>query len=311
MAMSAASLQATPSLSSSPSQTALRPSWLSVGSSVKDSYRSPSIASSAPSFSGGGQGGGFGGDRAAISAQQAAQISAQVAAPLASSTQQATDSSAVAQSDYEKYLAEIKQMAAQNTAASASQAEALRKWQEIQNAKAMEFNAAEAAKNRDWQKMMSDTAHQREIKDLQAAGLNPVLSAMGGQGAAVTSGATASGVTSSGAKGDVDTSASSAMVSLLGSLLHSQTTLLAQAMSARSNEAIADRSNATSKFIAELTSSTTKSVQSAREAHDIYMAQNYPSGLYGLITALSEAISGRSLGSYKSIDQLLFEKVKK
>lgn len=31
-----------------------------------------------------------------------------------------------------------------------------------------------------WQKMMSDTSHQREVKDLVAAGLNPVLSANSG-----------------------------------------------------------------------------------------------------------------------------------
>lgn len=31
-----------------------------------------------------------------------------------------------------------------------------------------------------WQKMMSDTSHQREVKDLIAAGLNPVLSANAG-----------------------------------------------------------------------------------------------------------------------------------
>lgn len=29
---------------------------------------------------------------------------------------------------------------------------------------------------RDWQKMMSDTSHRREVKDLVAAGLNPILS---------------------------------------------------------------------------------------------------------------------------------------
>lgn len=53
-----------------------------------------------------------------------------------------------------------------------------------------EFNAEEAQKNRDWQTMMSNTAHQREVQDLQAAGLNPVLSA-GGQGASTPGGSSA------------------------------------------------------------------------------------------------------------------------
>ncbi|AXL15550.1 DNA pilot protein [Microviridae sp.] len=51
--------------------------------------------------------------------------------------------------------------------------------------------SAEAQKQRDWATEMSNTAHQREMEDLKAAGLNPALTATGGQGASTPSGASA------------------------------------------------------------------------------------------------------------------------
>lgn len=170
-------------------------------------------------------------------------------ATLAQATNQAADQ-----------IASLQGIAQANNAASAEQAAIQRTWQEAQNAKAMQFNKVEAAKNRDWQEYMSNTAHQREVRDLLAAGLNPVLSAMNGNGASVTSGATASGVSSAGAKGEIDTATSGAVVNLLGSILQAQTQLESAALTARSQEAIAKTYTEMNEIVANISASASRDV---------------------------------------------------
>lgn len=198
-------------------------------------------------------------------------------------------------------IAHMQGVAQANNAWSAGQAQIQREWQEQQNAKAMAFNQNEAAKNRDWQEMLSNTAHQREVRDLMAAGLNPVLSAMNGNGASVGSGATAQGVTSSGAKGDTDVSANGAIANLLGSILSAQTQIEAANINAKTQEAVADKYTAMERIVSEIAASASRyGADTSASASRYHSDRSYEASRYGSDRSAAASMFGSSLASSAS-----------
>lgn len=155
-------------------------------------------------------------------------------------------------------------LAESNNQFNASEAKKQREFEERLFNAGNEFNAAEAAKNRNWQEAMSNSAHQREVKDLLAAGLNPILSASGGNGAAVTSGATASSLGApSGHAATADTSANAAIAQITGSLFSYMSNLDAMKTSAESAQRIAAIQAETQRYMADSSAEASRYASSA------------------------------------------------
>lgn len=178
-----------------------------------------------------------------------------------------------------------------------SSADRANAWSAEQAAITRDFNSREAAKNRNWQEYMSNTAHQREVQDLMAAGLNPILSATGGNGASVGSGATASASVPTGQKADTQ-NVSGAIASILGQVLAAQTAQTNAILSAETQRAIADKQAASAQLVAGINSAASKyvsdkSAEASRYSADKAAEHSWP----GVIVDALSGFFGYERGS--------------
>ncbi len=145
------------------------------------------------------------------------------------------------------------------------------------------FNAEQAQKNRDFQLYMSNTAHQREVQDLQNAGLNPILS--------VNSGAS----TGAGSTASADTSSASGYAALAQTAMNNAASITMANIAASAQTAAAGISAGAAISAANIAANSAQTVASMNNESAQQVAKiNQGSNPFGIISSGLSGLTGKS-----------------